>query len=388
MRDGGATMATAYSSLFRGRTVDERLIETKGRTSGFDVLRISLAVAVLGWHSVLTSYGPSFEKEIWNGPFRGLVCLILPTFFALSGFLVAGSLFRTKSLLEFAALRGIRIFPALFVEITLSALILGPLLTTCDLAAYFSDRKFWTYLLNMFGWIHYRLPGLFLENPKPEIVNISLWTVPYELECYIGLLALAFLSLIRKPKLFLAFVVALNILLPLYDYYAGAGFERMTRPPGRLLVICFLAGVSLYLLRDRIRLNAGFFVAALVVSLFLVGRRDAIYLAPFPVAYVTIYFGLLELPRIPILMRGDYSYGIYLYAFPMQQTFAFLFPAHLHWWLNVAFALAMSLLCAMFSWAFIEKPILLRKRIIVAQIEKTVALCLRLVVRLAVRPSA
>ncbi|MCE9648850.1 MAG: acyltransferase [Parvibaculum sp.] len=381
-------MAASYSTFFSGQTVDERLIETKGRTSGFDVLRISLAVAVLGWHSVVTTYGSSFEREVWNGPFRGLVCLILPTFFALSGFLVAGSLFRTKSLLEFAALRGIRIFPALVVEITISALILGSLLTSFDLATYFSDGKFWIYLLNVVGWIHYQLPGLFLTNPKPEFVNLSLWTVPYELECYVGLIVLACLSLIRRPKAFLAFVIALNLLLPVFDYYTGSGFSRINRPPGRLLVICFLAGVSFYLLRDRIRLNAGFFVAALIVSLFLVGRRDTIYLAPFPVAYVTVYFGLLELPRIPVLMRGDYSYGIYLYAFPMQQTFAFLFPAHLHWWLNIAFALTMSLLCAMFSWAFIEKPILLRKRTIVAQIERTVALCLRMVVGRAVPPPA
>jgi peptidoglycan/LPS O-acetylase OafA/YrhL len=110
--------------------------------------------------------------------------MILPMFFALSGFLVTGSLFRTRTLTEFIALRLLRLVPALAVEVTLSAVVLGALFTSLPIGQYFSDPAFWKYFLNIAGRIHYSLPGVFQDNPIP-IVNISLWTIPYELEWYL-----------------------------------------------------------------------------------------------------------------------------------------------------------------------------------------------------------
>jgi hypothetical protein len=94
---------------------------------------------------------------------------------------------------RFLTLRAVRIFPALFCEVTISALILGPMLTTFSLQKYFSDLKFYTYFLNVIGRIHYYLPGLFLDNPFPQNVNNQLWTIPFELECYIAITILALL---------------------------------------------------------------------------------------------------------------------------------------------------------------------------------------------------
>src|SRR5258708_3061988 len=111
-------------------TIGRRILESTGNTSGFDYLRLILAFSVLGWHTIPLCYGKEFAAQVLAGPIGNLVRLVLPMFFALSGFLVAASLERSSSLRVFLGLRGLRILPALTVEVLLSALILGPLLTT------------------------------------------------------------------------------------------------------------------------------------------------------------------------------------------------------------------------------------------------------------------
>lgn len=351
-----------------GETIQSRLSSVHGVTSGWDYLRISLAVCVLAIHSGLSSYGTAAATEMWRSPFRAPMVAVLPMFFALSGFLVSGSVIRSKTILEFILLRALRIVPALLVEILLSALVLGPLFTMRPLAVYFSGHEFWQYLLNVIGWIHYFLPGVFAANPFPGVVNSSLWTIPFELECYLALVVFALFGLIRRRNVFLFLVVVLNIALAVAFYlqYEDVYGERS---PGRLLVVAFLAGVIIYLWRDRIVLNFKCFFAASAASLALLTWPETEFLAAFPIAYVTVYLGLTSPPKNWFLMTGDYSYGLYLFAFPIQQSYTFLFPAGRYWWANSTFALALGLLYAAFSWHVIEKRVLARKKNIISYVE-------------------
>ncbi len=114
-------------------------------------MRLVLAVLIVCWHSVVTSYGLAVQTVASSAPWRPLVAVLLPAFFTLSGFLVAGSLERSKTVGMFVALRALRIYPALAIESLIAALILGPLLTTAPLAAYFSDHDFHLYFLNILG---------------------------------------------------------------------------------------------------------------------------------------------------------------------------------------------------------------------------------------------
>ena len=176
------------------QSILQRSISTHGRSTGFDYLRIVLALAVIVWHSFPLSYGPQAEVAKDTSVFAELLIgIILPMFFALSGFLVSGSLERNSSMVIFIGLRAIRILPALCVEVLLSALILGPALTTLTLHTYFVDKRFITYFLNIIGDIHYRLPRITI-NPTPDVVNGQLWTVPWELKCYVALTVLALLD--------------------------------------------------------------------------------------------------------------------------------------------------------------------------------------------------
>ena len=332
-----------------------------GRTTGFDYLRLGLAIAVLCSHSIDVSYGVNFTVKFENGPIRPVIALLLPMFFALSGFLVAGSLERCKSLVSFMGLRGIRLVPALAFETVLAALILGPLLTSLPLAAYFSDSLLARYFHNIFGDIQYVLPGLFEHNPWARTVNAQLWTLPYELICYLTLAALTLFGVHRRRRLFALAVLALNLILTIqYALNAiSAGWNASPVAPGLSLVLAFLYGITAYLYRDKIPHSPRLGIAAGAVAAAFLVNSATDYLAALPAAYFTVWLGLMR-PGPSLLTRhGDYSYGIFLFGFPIQQTMTQILGPRFHeWYWNIAAALPLTILFAAISWHVVEKPAL------------------------------
>lgn len=344
-----------------------------GNTSGFDYLRLILAVSVLAWHSAGIVYSRSFSFYLADSFLGHFILLILPAFFALSGFLVASSLMRSRKLTEFLGLRILRLIPALAVEICLSALILGPILTSLTLSAYFSDHQVFQYFLNIIGFIHFQLPGVFLDNPIPAIVNGSLWTIPFELECYIALAALWVLRLKGNgPAVIIALLLWCGLLGTrlILGKYEPIGPDALN---GRLLVAYFLAGVCLYEFRHKIPADFRLFLIAFAVSLFMVKSRSTILFSPLFIAYCTVYIGLLRPKRIPYIFSGDYSYGIYLYAFPIQQAVYALIPQSHSWPAHFVLSLLGTSVLAVFSWHAIEKPLLKLKRHLRPQTQRIVA---------------
>ena len=131
-----------FSAIGRRRprhpTLLTRLEEARGRPTGFDYLRLTLAVGVIFWHSFVVSYGMLWVHGAMGGLAKPFVSIVLPSFFALSGFLVMAS-FDRSNIIVFAGLRILRIGPALAVETIVSAVVIGALFTNEPLRAYFTD---------------------------------------------------------------------------------------------------------------------------------------------------------------------------------------------------------------------------------------------------------
>src|SRR5258708_26784993 len=180
------------NSTMPGSSLADKIKAADGRPSGFDYLRIGLALMVVFIHVPQVVYGWSVAYPFWMPWLRPISAMVVPMFFALSGFLVAGSMLRSKTLVTFFGLRILRIAPALSVEVILSALILGPIFTNRSLKEYFSDPLLFRYFYNLIGHVQFSLPGVFASNPFPDQVNSQLWTIPPELKCYIlmGLMSL------------------------------------------------------------------------------------------------------------------------------------------------------------------------------------------------------
>jgi peptidoglycan/LPS O-acetylase OafA/YrhL len=304
--------------------------------------------------------------QVVSGPGRLAFIWIVPAFFALSGFLVAGSMVRLNDVRVFVAFRVLRILPALALEVVLSALLLGPLVTALPLADYATDPGFARYFWNILGVIHYELPGVFLGNPWPGVVNGSLWTVPAELYCYIGLVLLMLGRVARHRRAMLAVFLLGGAALTLRSLLIPGPPADLLALSRGMLVMCFLAGNLLYLWRDRIPLDGRLCLLALPAYLGLVLLLpEAVFLGgSSAVAYWIVWLGMVRLPRLPLLMRGDYSYGIYLYAFPIQQALIWGIEGLRHPALVFLAAAPPSILFAMLSWHAVERPALrLRRRL-------------------------
>jgi len=349
-------------------TIRDRLVACKGVGPGFDHLRVGLSLSILFWHSFGISYGGDWTHSLPAVPWLAVLSGLLPMFFSLSGFLIMGSAFRTHNLRTFITFRVLRILPALFTEISLSALVVGPLLTALPLTLYFSSSSFYLYFGSLVGWVHYKLPGLFLTNPLPTVVNGALWTVGPEIFCYIIVSVLMLTGIFRRKVPMVIWTVFYMLVCIATDYWQDQNILGIF--PTKVLVLGFLAGNLVFHFQDKLPYG---YVAAAVAFLSAFGLAAAanafpalyilIYPSVFAFAYLTAIIGLTGLPPLPFFHRGDYSYGIYIYGFPIQQAIAHFLPEHRIWWINFAIALPVTLLFAVASWHLVEKPFLkLRKR--------------------------
>ena len=353
--------------ITQGETLIEAIERTKNRSRGFDYMRIGLALAVVLWHSTRVSY-EGMAMTGWYRPFFGMV---LPMFFALSGYLVSGSLMRVRSVHEFVALRAMRIIPALAVDTTIAVLIIGTSFTVLPLSEYFSRRETWEYLLNILGVVHFRLPGVFLDNPKPGMINASLWTIPFELECYLLIVLLRIFGILKSLKALIITAIVLQIAVPLLDQMSDKPLGDFKAVPGRVLVLAFVYGVIIFMMRSRVILNFPLFIVSLGMGCLLLLNGEAAYFVGLPAAYAAVYLGMRDPPKIPVLMDGDYSYGIYLYSYPIQQAITHIMPSvYREWWINFLLTLPLVALSAAFSWHVVEKPILSQRKQIVEALDR------------------
>ena len=288
-------------------------------------------------------------------------------FFAISGYLVAQSWERDPHVLRFLAKRALRIFPGLAVCTLLSVLVLGPLLTTLDAGTYWRNEHTRGYLTNMALYITYHLPGVFANNRLPHAVNGSLWSLPVEFFMYLllallGLLAAAFKAVSNRLLAWAVGVMALVFML-LAALWAGTTTEAlvMYRTDLRQVPMCgvyFLVGASLFCFKLNKYFTLSNVLLALVLWLCLGVQPHWFAMAAWVVLpFVVLAFGLARQPWLVRMHARDYSYGIYIYAFPVQQTLVSFWPemalpAYLLSTLVITVALAAL------SWHFVEKPAL------------------------------
>lgn len=356
-----------------GPTLGGRM-EAAGRASGFDYLRLALAVLILVFHAIAQqSPKTPFTTFMLLGPGTVVRDTIVPMFFGLGGFLVAGSLDRTKSLVTYLGLRVLRIFPALWVDILFAALVLGPLLTTLPLREYFTHPEFGVYFLNLIGEIHYLLPGVFKDNPNP-LVNGQLWTVPWDLGSYIALSVFTLLGFYGRRRRFFLLACAAQVAFPAVYAFLRYFHGYSTGTFHLVVVPCFLAGVLFHLYRDQIRWNARLFCLSLaVITLAMLIDRRLILLLTFPMLYVTVYLGAFNPKRHWIISSGDYSYGLFLYHRQFQQALWLLVPFATTWYGNLLLSAPLSLAAAFLSWHLVEKFALSQKHRLLAADERFAA---------------
>lgn len=354
-------------------TVDTVLRRNRGVGPGFDLVRVLFSLYIFYGHSLwAATFHPSVAGGTggsftgWTRPFH---LAVVPLFFALSGFLVTGSALRLRTVSTFLAFRVLRIFPALLVELALCGFLLGPALTTLPLGEYFSSHVFFEYFGNSVGLISFQLPGLFASNPIAGIVNINLWTLPSELNCYLLTAALMATRVFYRKILFtVAFTVATAVLL-YANVFLDYAIPRGPLPPV-IITYYFFVGVLFYHWREQVRVNPALFIACCAVTYTLYMFDHTMIVVPIFATYCLVFTGMVAIPKLPLIRTGDYSYGIYLYGFPIIQGLLAAFPSVFvgHGTRLLACGAVCVSLFACFSWHVIEKRVLPMKRYLPASL--------------------
>jgi peptidoglycan/LPS O-acetylase OafA/YrhL len=326
--------------------------------NNFDLLRLCAALAVMFGHSFWVQ--PSHHRTEPILKHTGLEysgSLAVYTFFLISGILVSASYDRQKSIARFVLLRLIRIFPALIACVLVTAFLLYPLFS----ARGFDAREAGSYFIRnttLFSGLQWTLPGLF-ENLPLKVVNASLWTLPIELECYLLVIAAGLLGCFRSRWAAVAFWVAAGAAFAMVALhgYSGRFFREITvKPIGYSFYAppFFMFGGFLYALREKISVNS--LVGILLLLFYIVNRSNIFGTVSF---YVFLTYSVLLLATAPQLHRfhptNDYSYGVYLWAFPIQQIVASYLPG-LDNLLGLAIAMPTTLAVAAVSWHCLERP--------------------------------
>ena len=236
---------------------------------------------------------------------------------------------------------------------------MGPAFTNLSLSAYFSDRETLLYLPQnlTLKWLQYDLPGVFNDNPYPAAINGSLWTLFYEVSCYGMVAAIGLVGLTKRIWTISTFLsvytvgyVALkliNLHNHLFEHFALlAGFHELTLP--------FVLGMAFYHFRRYLRLRLIICAGAGAAAALAHGGS---WFQEFFVlfwSYLIFYLGYLPFEPIRAYNRiGDYSYGMYIYAFPCEQIGAALWRGVSPFSLMVV-SFPVTLAFAVLSWHLLE----------------------------------
>lgn len=335
------------------------------RRNGMNLVRLVLATSVLFHHS-FPLLGMGEGPEILGDHIGGWAVI---GFFCLSGYLITASR-RSKGFGEYLMLRIARIYPGFLLCLAVTAFVFAPIAwwrVQGTLSGFASTGTtpiayIWNNItLKMNSW---DVAGTPLEVPYPGAWNGSLWSLYYEFVCYVVVGVLGCLALSRRSPVPITVLWALSVLwnvtLPRTAPYAGVGFDFDMLAK---LLPYFLAGGVLNALRHRIGMHPGLALTAAVLggAALWISPAHGGQVASLAIAYVLLWISAV-LPSPRLVREHDVSYGMYIYAFQVQQLVAVLGGAALGYWTFSLVALAATIPMAIGSWMLLERPVITAAR--------------------------
>lgn len=358
----GAGRTTAVSDT---PTTLQDVFDARSNSIGF--IRFVLAAMVLVGHSyVLGGFGDEVAWS-WTLGQENFGGIAVGGFFVLSGFLITRSYTTTTSVFRFLWQRFLRIFPAFWVCLLVTAFIIGPLIWRTDHGGFsgyldISRDSPLDYVLrnSRLAMRQNNIGDLLANAPAPRNLNGSLWTLIYELRCYLAVAALGVFGVFRRARGMVLGLTAMLWVLQLVVITAPGGGGTLMPADLYLVRLSFLFGLGacLFLYRERVPMDDR--AGVLATGLLLLSFRYHVYFAigQAALAYALLWAGW-RLPFRWFDRYGDFSYGLYLYAFPVQQLLAIYPQAVGHgqlWYVLVTFALVVPM--SIGSYYLVERPFL------------------------------
>ena len=342
-----------------------------GNNNALGLIRLVLAALVIVDHAFpLGGFGEDPVKALTLGQ-ASLGSLAVGGFFAISGYLIAKS-GMSGDVVQFMWRRTLRIFPAYWAVLLVTGFVIAPLIWWLgygrDLVGYFASgggltyfAANWTLAIGTYG-----IDDL-LATTTPyglqtgaSVFNGSLWTLAYEWACYLIIAVLVLFGVLRNARLLVPLLTAFYFVLQVVSIVAPQGVAaiapRLADSNGIALTFTFLLGSTLAVYSRVVPFDDRLGILAGVMVLVTLRWGGFLTIGTIAGAYFVMYLAA-RLPRQVhwIGKKNDYSYGVYIYGFLVQQVLAFL---GVHTWGYVPYvliALVVTLGFAWLSWHGVEK---------------------------------
>jgi peptidoglycan/LPS O-acetylase OafA/YrhL len=344
-------------------------MSTKIHHNNFGMLRLLFACLVILSHSPWILYG-DYSNEILTKTFgtMDIGSVALDGFFLISGYLVTMSYQHSYSIKNYLLKRCLRIFPGFAIASLISVFIFAPM------------SYGWQAMLNLplSEWIKIPLRIITLQQPWVantlhntkhssevlDILNHPMWSIRYEFACYISVVFLSVIGLQNRKYFLLVTVLSMltlmYCLIQINYFHHEIPFQIFCIPR---LFFAFLIGSAFYIYQYKIIWNnhASWVCAILLLTVFsnqYLAEPTLILLGGYILFNFALNFKSAWLSKIGTNI--DMSYGVYLYAWPIQVLIAINSPSISPWSLTL-YALILSMLMGYFSWKLVEKPCLQMK---------------------------
>lgn len=328
----------------------------ENRKNNFNLIRLFAAISVIYGHtSAVTGKGPDDFFLQYVG-FKFIGGIAVDVFFIISGFFITSSYINSKNIKYFIASRILRIYPALVICVAITAFVVGPIYTQS--AYYFFNTEVYEYFFTNASAYNtvYFLPGVF-ENLHDKAINGSLWSIPIEVKLYcLTLIFGMFYTLAHKNIFNFIFFIILIV-----AYFNSSIFSIFFQYENhRHVALMFLMGSFIYVNKDKIILNPFMLLLLLFLAASFHGTEKFEIVYNLLLPYIVIYLGFAK--EIKIFNKiGDYSYGIYLYGWIIQQL-VFYYNPQISNQYHAIVSIISALIAGVISWHLIESKMLKFKK--------------------------
>lgn len=333
---------------------EKKLSESVGQKSeNLHLMRFVAALMVILSHAFIISTGT--QKGEWFIELTNVQLSMgnfaVAIFFLCGGYLISMSMEKSKTAVKYFEARIIRLIPPLFFVVFL-LIMAGGLFTTLPAAQYYTSAGTWKYLLNSVFLLVHNLPGVFENNPYLPTVNGALWTLPVEFLCYVLCFIAYKLGFMNKKRFLIS--------VPLVIVGTIAMIWLSTRIPavGEVIrpVLLFYIGMGYWIYREQITLKLNYFGIAVIAFflLFALNLGNIAMLFCFPYIMMTLWFGFGQCSS-KIGKLGNYSYGIYLWGFPVQQAVVYLWGNTMNPYVNTLISIPIAMVLGIITYEITEK---------------------------------
>lgn len=325
--------------------------------NNFDQLRFIAASIVIFSHCFPLALGANEKSEILRSMTGYLTfgTLGVIIFFSISGYLITKSWYNYPNLGKFSWKRFIRIYPGLMTTILLSTFLIGPIISSLSLKDYFANLNVLSLVKNFVILYQADLPGVFINNVYPNAVNGSLWTLILEVTMY-GFVALfGTLGILKKKWAMIIFIFLEIFAFTFIDISKFHFFPMVINK----FAIYFLIGSCYFLFEKNIKYDYRFCVFLLIVWALSFKSFLFDFISYISIPYIVFSIGFAHTKYLPKFTgENDYSYGLYIYAFPIQQTIVYFSHNNISVLALFLIAYPLTLFLAYLSWNLIERKAL------------------------------